>query len=113
MKNTKSLPDNTGAFLAAMIQWCLKWGCDVQIRNKGCFGRDILDVYIRDEEDNLLDLSQMAGKKKVVFPELVFSKNDRHISIYGMNWEDLAQRFWYEHKKIYMELGVPMLDWKP
>lgn len=120
MTKPKKKPDMMGGanFLGRLIHWCLKWGCDFSLRNTA-YNHPTMDVtrdyWARGEDHEiqsdgcLLDMSHSMRYVKCLIPEVVFTKGDRHIRIQASSLDDLYLRVEREHKRIYMELSVPMM----
>lgn len=114
-------PDDREHFMASLLLWCFKWGCEVSIRNLAQQA-PVIDpmsphavgpFHERTRDGDLVDLAHRTNHKTIEMPELTFSRGDRHVRIAGTNWSDLMRAVEYRHRQIYMELSVPKMNYEP
>lgn len=104
-------------FLGEMMLWCFKFGCEVQLRNKAqnfAPMNPLVDRYAvgefheRERDGSIVDMAHRTNYKVIECPELIFKRGERQVSIVGHSWDDLLKHFEHSHKRIFMELSVPM-----
>jgi hypothetical protein len=107
-------------FLGAMMHWCFRSGVEVILRNKAYnypLMNPLQDVHAvgefheRDRDGSLVDMAHRRRHAVIEIPELIFSRGERHVSIFAHDWDDLMRAFNYRHKQIFMELNVPFFEW--
>ncbi len=120
MTSTKMDLNKRQEFLGALMLWCFRWGCEVQLRNIAAY-RPVMDPtnpnafgdsHERGPNGDLVDMVHRTNHQVIEIPELVFTRNEKKVSMTAHNWEDLMRAVEHQHRSIYMELSVPMFTWR-
>lgn len=111
--NQKQTGPDVESFLGKLIYWCYRSGVTVELRNKvfeipQFSGPHMVnETFERQRDGSLADLSR-DYRTPANFPELVFHRGERRLSIVAQDWDSLIMRVEHEYRRIFMELSVPL-----